>query len=243
MRREWCCQTRCLIDWFTGRVNDIAIGNIHEKRIATCAMPIYVWNIVPILLHVRYFQEKNSTCIKLLYKKLQGKPSFRSNQYLITWKWHIFSFFFPILSISTSPRHPARHLWISDLKRFQRQRAKEIPIIIIRQLYAMMDRLSFVDFAIPHISTRRLRTALNLDLIQQFYHIGRRKLRPTPTELDTTSNVLVYILDDMWKTLFFLFYREFRVFEMTNGIIDGNESTRFIMSYWLYSTDREIGPI
>ena len=113
-----------------------------------CNMPIYVWNIVPILLHVRYFQEKNSTCIKLLYKKLQGKPSFRSNQYLITWKWHIFSFFFPILSISTSPRHPARHLWISDLKRFQRQRAKEIPIIIIRQLYAMMDRLSFVDFAI-----------------------------------------------------------------------------------------------
>ena len=132
----------------------------------------------------------------------------------------------------------------------------------------MMDRLSFVDFAIhvkvvwkvrrsltcysttyyirnkctqhssrerracvssnsePHISTRRLRTALNLDLIQQFYHIGSRKWKPTPTELDTTSNVLVYILDDMWKTLFFLFYREFRVFKMTNGIIDGNESMR-----------------
>lgn len=113
-----------------------------------CNMPIYVWNIVPILLHVRYFQEKINLHKTFIWK-ITRKTQFPFQPIFNNLKMAYFFLIFSILSISTSPRHPARHLWMSDLKRFQRQWcAKEIPIIITPTLYAMMDRLSFVDFAI-----------------------------------------------------------------------------------------------
>lgn len=94
-----------------------------------CNMPIYVWNIVPILLHVRYFQEKINLHKTFIWK-ITRKTQFPFQPIFNNLKMAYFFLIFSILSISTSPRHPARHLWMSDLKRFQRQRAKEIPIII-----------------------------------------------------------------------------------------------------------------
>ena len=146
MRREWCCQARCLIDWFTGRVNDIAIGNIHEKRIATCQSTSEI--LCQFYCTCGTFRKKLNLHKTSIWK-ISRKTQFPFQPIFNNLKMAYFFLIFSILSISTSPRHPARHLWMSDLKRFQRQWcAKEIPIIITPTLYAMMDRLSFVDFAI-----------------------------------------------------------------------------------------------